>query len=179
VPTEHERLLQLYRQRVAGWDVDDDRRGRWLALCRIMLAHGGDLVVPPIHPEPDLDRLLESGAPHGPAPDAPDPGGDCHDNVARLWLDGAVPAVGTGYALSEGLWRQHSWGVHADGTLQETKWPCERYFGVTLPPGEPTVLFVLNAYDGDVKARLRAGGPGATEIIRVMQASRRQARRPA
>ncbi|MEV4513657.1 hypothetical protein AB0K00_32395 [Dactylosporangium sp. NPDC049525] len=166
---EHDRLLRTYQERVADWDVDGGVRDRWHALCRVVLTHGGDLVVPPMTPEPDLDLLLTSGAPQGPVLDAPEPGGDCHDNVARLWIDGAIPAVGTGYALSEGLWRQHSWGVHADGTVQETKWPCERYFGVTLPPGEPTVRFVLNSYDGDVLAMLKAGGPGAAEIIRVMR----------
>jgi hypothetical protein len=172
VLVEHDRLLGMYRERVASWDVDSDGRERWLALCRVVLTHGGDLVVPPMSPEPDLDRLLASGAAQGPAPAPADPGGDCHANVARLWIDGGIAAVGTGYALSEGLWRQHSWGVHVDGTIQETKWPCERYFGVTLPPGEPTVRFVLNSYDGDVRAMLRAGGAGAAEILRVMRARR-------
>lgn len=103
-------------------------------------------------------------------------GGDCHANVAGLWIDGAVAAVGTGYALFDGLWRQHSWGMHADGTVQETKWPCERYYGVNLPEGESTVRFVLNSYDGDMKAMLRAGGGRVGEIVRVLQAVRQ--RRP-
>jgi hypothetical protein len=55
--------------------------------------------------------------------------------VARLWIDGEIEAIGTGYSFFEGLWRQHSWGVRADGMLQETKWPYERYFGVILPSG--------------------------------------------
>ncbi|WP_327002373.1 hypothetical protein OHA72_45770 [Dactylosporangium sp. NBC_01737] len=157
--SERDRLLELYRKRIAGYaDIDGTLSDRWLALCRVLLTHGGELVVPPMIPESDLDLLLTVGIPHGPALASSDPGGDCHANVARLWIDDEITAVGTGYALSEGLWRQHSWGISADGTVQETKWLCEGYFGVVLPPGEPTVLFVLNNYDGDVKARLRAGG---------------------
>jgi hypothetical protein len=174
VAAERDRLLLMYRERVAGYDTaDSDFRDRWRAWCRLVLTHGGDLVVPPMVPEPDLDLLLAASTVHGPAPAAPDLGGDCHANVARLWIDGDIAAVGTGYALAEGLWRQHSWGVHADGTVQETKLPCERYFGVTLPAGEPTVRFVLNSYDGDVRAMLNAGGRRADEIIRVLRAARR------
>jgi hypothetical protein len=178
VLSERDRLLELYRQRVADYEVDGGFRDRWLALCRVVLTHGGELVVPPMVPEPDLDLLLAAGVPQGPAVAASDPGGNCHANVAKLWIDNDIAAVGTGYALSEQLWRQHSWGVHADGTVQETKWPCERYFGVTLPLGEPTVQFVLNSYDGDVRTRLRRSGGRADEIISVLRAARQRRSKP-
>lgn len=162
-------MSDLYR--VAGYsDVEHGFADRWRALCRALLAHGGELVVPPMAPEPDLDLLLAAGVPQGPAVAVSFPGGDCHANVAKLWIDEEIAAVGSGYALSDGLWRQHSWGVLADGTVQETKLPCERYFGVTLPPGEPTVRFVLNSYDADVKARLREGGGRIDPIISVLRA---------
>jgi hypothetical protein len=171
---DRDRLLQFYRERVAGYDVDDGFHVRWSAWCRSVLSHGGELVVPPGTPEPDLDLLLASARVFAPPVAVADLGGDCHANVAKLWLDGEIAAVGTGYALSEDLWRQHSWGVDADGGIMETKVGCERYYGVTLPPGEPTVLFALNGFDGDVKARLRAGGGRTGEIIRVLRAGRQR-----
>jgi hypothetical protein len=75
-------------------------------------------------------------------------------------------------ARSKDRLRQHSWGVDDEGATVETKWPGEKYFGVTLAPGVPTVLFVLNNYDGDIKEVLRAGAGRAGEIIRVLRAAR-------
>jgi hypothetical protein len=170
---DRDRLARLYEGRVAGWDVDDRFRQRWFAWCQRVLAYGGELVVPPGIPEPDLDLLVADGALLAPPVDVADLGGDCHANVAKLWIDGEIVAVGTGYALAGGLWRQHSWGVNADGAILETKAGYERYCGVTLP-GEPTVLFVLNGFDGDVKARLREGGGRTGEIISVLRASRQR-----
>ncbi|GIH08076.1 hypothetical protein Rhe02_61430 [Rhizocola hellebori] len=171
---DRDRLLALYRERVTGYDADENFRDRWRAWCRLLLAHGGDLVVPPLHPEPDLDLLLAIGVLQETTVTALDLGGDCHANVANSWLDSRIAAIGTGYALHEDLWRQHSWGVSADGTIVETKSPHERYFGATLPPGESTVLFVLNSYPGDVKALLKTSGDRVREIIRVMQMVRQR-----
>jgi hypothetical protein len=173
VSSERDRLLLLYRARVAGYaDVSDDFRDQWLAWCRMVLAHGGDLVVPPLHPEPDLDQLLAAGTLYGPRVSALELGGDCHANVAKLWIDGRIDAVGTGYALYEGLWRQHSWGVDQDGTVLETKWLCERYVGLTLPSGEPTVRFALSNYEDDIREVLKGGTGRANEIVRVLRAVR-------
>jgi hypothetical protein len=177
VSPDRDRLLEIYRQRVAGYpDVDDDFRDRWRSLCRMVLAHGGELVVPPMHPEPDLDDLLAAGALHGPRVESLDLGGDCHENVAKLWIEGGVDAVGTGYALTEGLWRQHSWGVRPDGVILETKWTAERYFGLRLAPGEPTVKFAVTNYPDDIRSALAAGTDRAAEIIRVVREAR--SRRP-
>jgi hypothetical protein len=170
VSSDHDRLLALYRQRVAGYrEVDDEFRVRWLAWCRMVLAHGGELVVPPMHPEPDLDDLLAASTLHGPRVESLDLGGDCHENVAKLWIEDRVDAVGTGYALTEGLWRQHSWGVADDGVVLETKWPAERYFGLCLAPGEPTVKFAVTNYPGDIRQVLAAGTGRAAEVIRVVR----------
>ena len=170
---DRDRLERIYRERVDAYkDVDDDFRDRWLAWCRALLAHGGDLVVPPMGPEPDLDALL-AGATVQPSPAAElDLGGNCHANVARLWIDGAAAGIGTGYGLIGGLWRQHSWAVDADGALRETKSRHERYVGMTLAAGEPTVRFALNNYEGDVVAVLRSGSPRAREIVLVLNAVR-------
>src|SRR5262245_3594299 len=173
---DHDRLLDLYRQRVAGYtDVDEEFGDRWRAWCRLLLAHGGDLVVPPMHPEPDLDELLADGAVHGPRLEFLDVGGDCHANVAKLWIDGGIDAVGTGYALTEGLWRQHSWGVAHDGAVLETKSLAERYVGLRLAPGEPTVAFAVTNYPDDIRLVLTAGTGRAPEIIRVLREVRGRA----
>lgn len=71
-----------------------------------------------------------------------------------------------------GLWRQHSWAVDPDGALRETKQRHERYVGMTLAAGEPTVRFALNNYEGDVRAFLQSGSPRAVEVIRVLEAVR-------
>lgn len=165
----------MYRQRVAGYpDVDNEFGDRWRAWCRTLLAHGGDLVVPPMHPDPDLDDLLAGAAAHGPRVDVVSEGGDCHANVAKLWVDGGIGAIGTGYALTEELWRQHSWGVADDGGVVETKWPAERYVGVRLATGEQTVKFAMNNYPGDLRQVLRAGTGRAAEIIGVIREMRRR-----
>jgi len=170
---DRERLERAYRERVDAYEgVDDDFRDRWLAWCRVLLAHGGDLVVPPIGPEPDLDALL-AGAIVQPSPAAElDLGGNCHAHVAKLWMDGIAAGVGTGYGLIGGLWRQHSWAVDPDGALRETKQRHERYVGMTLAAGEPTVRFALNNYEEDVRAFLHSGSPRAAEVIRVLEAVR-------
>jgi hypothetical protein len=170
---DRDRLVRLYEERVIGWDVDDLFRQRWSAWCERLLAHGGELVVPPGIPEPDLDLLVADGTLLAPPVDVKDLGGDCHANVTKLWIDGEIAAVGTGYALVGDLWRQHSWGVKADGGILETKAGYERYCGVTLPHGESTVLFALNGFGGDVKTRLREGGGRTSEIIGLLRASRR------
>jgi hypothetical protein len=172
--SESERLLLIYRERVDGYtDVDDEFVGRWLAWCRMVLAHGGELVVPPLHPEPDLDRLLADSSMHGPQVRALQGDGNCHAKVAGLWFEGRLDVIGSGYALhDDGLWRQHSWGIWPDGVVLETKWAFVKYFGLTLAPGEPTVLFALNNYAGDVRELLKQGTGRAKDIVEVLQAAR-------
>ena len=55
----------------------------------------------------------------------------CHQNVAELWRQGKLSGIGTGYALSGELWRQHSWGVRTD-CLIETTVTRSKYFGFLL-----------------------------------------------
>lgn len=68
----------------------------------------------------------------------------CHGNAARLWQAGQDPdgpkflagcQIATGYALTsepDGMWRQHTWVVAANGRLIETTTARERYFGYVL-----------------------------------------------
>ena len=55
----------------------------------------------------------------------------CHRNVSRLWARkrSGLIGIGTGYALSsDGLWRQHSWGVGRLGIVETTE-ARAKYFG--------------------------------------------------
>lgn len=67
--------------------------------------------------------LMRRGQPHR-----------CHGNAADLWAKapGRYQLV-TGYALSDQVWRSHSWVVGRD-KLNETTQRFERYFGVVLAP---------------------------------------------
>lgn len=171
--TEYDSTLTMFRERVA--DYGEATREKWLNWCRIVLTQGGELVVPGFTADPDLDLLLEFGNVQQQPATSLDNDDDCHEQVAKLWADGEIAAVGTGYALSEdGLWRQHSWGVDRDGKNLETKWLCAKYIGVTLPPGEPTVQFIVNNYPGDIKAFLRQKSDRAKEIMTVVRALREQ-----
>jgi hypothetical protein len=53
-----------------------------------------------------------------------------------MWLvsSGQI-AIATGYALSGGLWRQHSWGLEGDRVIEPTA-PREKYFGFVLTEDE-------------------------------------------
>jgi hypothetical protein len=174
-PEEHDRLLALYRSRVADYpDADDGFRPRWGRWCAHLLTHGGVLVVPPRHPEADLNQLLTDAHPQGPTSRLL-PGEDnaCHANAAILWTDGAVTAIGTGYALSDdGLWRQHSWGIDVDSAVVETTSERRRYVGLTLS-GIPALQFATSNAGDHVKAVLTARGPRARELTTILHAARR------
>ncbi|SDS95387.1 hypothetical protein [Actinoplanes derwentensis] len=169
---EYDRRLALYRARVRGYpDADPSYDARWRQWCRDLLAHGGELVVPPGSPDGDLDALLSTSTVFtGARRVAAGDDGDCHGNVARLWIDGAVPAIGTGYALSpDGLWRQHSWALDADGTLVETTEPRTAYVGIVLPAGPPTMQFAGSNAQAHLKSVLAARGPRAQQLIAMIR----------
>jgi hypothetical protein len=166
--------LALYRSRVADYpDADDDFEQRWRRWCRRLLTHGGVLVVPPRHPEVDLDRLLVDADIQGPtAKLLPGEDNACHANVAVLWTDGAVTAIGTGYALSDDdLWRQHSWGIDADGATVETTFERSKYVGLALS-GIPALQFAASIAGDHVKAALTARGPRVQELATMLRAAR-------
>jgi hypothetical protein len=171
---ERDRLLELYRSRVDGYaGVEDDFPRQWRDWCRRVLSHGGDLVVPPMQPEADLDLLVSGARLQGPASElrqGEDNG--CHANAAVLWIDGAVTAIGTGYALSDdGLWRQHSWGIDAAGAPVETTFERRQYLGVALA-GVPALRFATGNAADHVKAVLRARGSRADELAAILHAAR-------
>jgi hypothetical protein len=169
----YDRLLTMYRGRVASYaDVEADFGQRWTRWCRHLLSYGGDLVVPPRQPDEDLDEFLAHGRAHGAASRTVEGGNNaCHANAAILWIDGAVTAIGTGYALSDdNLWRQHSWGIDTDGTLVETTIGRQLYVGLTLS-GVAALRFAVSNADYHLTAALKAGGPRGRELAGILQAA--------
>jgi hypothetical protein len=169
----YDRLLALYRGRVAGYaNVGPAYMQRWTHWCRRLLAYGGDLVVPPKQPDEDLDELLTRGQPHTSAARAvPGDHNACHANAAILWVDGTVASIGTGYALSDdGLWRQHSWGIDTDGSLVETTVDRTRYVGLTLS-GVAALRFAVSNADWHLTAVFTAGGSRAGELAAILRSA--------
>lgn len=132
--------------------------GLWRTWERRLLGHGGVLVKHPSGPEPELELLLTradvthvgswgdqaffyEGVPH-----------QCHANAAALWRERRTPdrnhrvtGIASGYGLSgDGLWRQHSWAVTAQGRILETTEPCVAYAGFVLSEQEARLFAVLN-----------------------------------
>lgn len=116
----------------------------YIALERLLLAHGGARLL--CAPEPDMAELLAHGAIHdGGALLRPGAPSRCHENAARLYLaEGG--AIGTGYGLNDGIWRQHSWWLDPEGRLVETTVIREMYFGITLsgPPARGFAALLLD-----------------------------------
>jgi hypothetical protein len=163
---ERDRLLARYRERVDSYvGAGEDYGRRWRSWCRRLLGSGGDLVVPPMTPDPDLDILLAAAEvyPSG-ARLVPGETSACHANVAALWVAGEFASICTGYALSEDeLWRSHSWGLDADGTIVETTFDRVTYVGAVLA-GAAGLRFALNQDQAGVEQLIARGGPRAEEL---------------
>ncbi|MBQ0904544.1 hypothetical protein [Micromonospora sp. U21] len=169
---ERERRLSLYRDRVDAYvGVDAEFGQRWRSWCQKLLSFGGSLVVPPGKPESDLEELRAGGSAFGSAVryvqgDA----GECHRNVAALWIDGVIESIGTGYALSaDELWRQHSWGVERDGALVETTDERRAYVGIVLPARAPSMQFAGSNAQEHLKTVLRQRGPRTAGLISMIR----------
>jgi hypothetical protein len=100
-----------------------------------LLNLNGTHLVAPTEPDPDVDGLLVSGSVMEGAVHFEEMAeNSCHWNVAALWLQRRedLVAVATGYALStDGLWRQHSWGMRRNAIFETTAVrTC--YFGLLM-----------------------------------------------
>jgi hypothetical protein len=175
VEEERRRRLALYRRRVDGYvSVDSGFVDRWRRWCAHLLSHGGILVVPPQAPEGDLDELSARATAAGPASRF-QVGADnaCHTNAAVLWIHGDVSAIGTGYALSDDdLWRQHSWGLDADGTIVETTTERRRYVGLRLSTGLPSLRFTIRNAPTELDSFLAGGGDRAAAMALILDDAR-------
>ncbi|MDH6466437.1 hypothetical protein M2302_006645 [Micromonospora sp. A200] len=169
---ERERLLQLYLERIDAYvGVDAEYGPRWRSWCRTLLSHGGSVVVPPGIPEPDLEVLLARASAFGPARRlVQGDDNDCHRNVAVLWIDGEIASIGTGYALSDdGLWRQHSWGLEADGVVVETTFERRSYVGIVLPARASSMQFAGSNASDYLREVLKQRGPRAKELVDMIR----------
>jgi hypothetical protein len=126
---DQKKLLQRRLREAVSSQPDLNR------LKRLLLRLGGDFLVAPPKPDPDIPMLLKSGfMTNGPVKLKTMNSRACHQNVAAVWKARkfGIVAIATGYALSEdGLWRQHSWGILRDGILETTKLRL-KYFGILL-----------------------------------------------
>jgi hypothetical protein len=102
-----------------------------------LLRHAGEEVLLRVMPE-EIDRLLTRGEFHSGkgASLRRMQANRCHFNAAKLFLTGQVAEVVSGFALSEGLWRSHTWVLNSGGQIIETTEPMKVYFGTVLDPRE-------------------------------------------
>jgi hypothetical protein len=89
----------------------------------------------------------------------------CHFNAAKLFLKGQAAKVVSGFALSEGLWRSHTWVFNSRGRIIETTEPREVYFGTVLEPKEILLECVDQELMKDCKSEVArlAAEAGLTE----------------
>lgn len=124
-----------------------EEHAQFLALHKKLLSHGGLETCFPAC-EPDAQRILDRGyLRNGTALMMPGEPSHCHSNVCNLWEQnraGLDVHICTGYALSkDGLWRCHSWLLHAYNTatqhrvrVVETTEKRIAYFGFEMTDAE-------------------------------------------
>jgi hypothetical protein len=129
IPLSQKKFLQE-RLRTAVAGQPDLKR-----LKPLLLRLGGEFLVAPPKPDSDILALADAGfVMAGPITLKIMRSSMCHQNIAAAWKSRrfGIVGIGTGYALSsDGLWRQHSWGLLREGLL-ETTVAREKYFGVLL-----------------------------------------------
>jgi hypothetical protein len=137
MPPEQEELLSRRLRAAIAKQPDLER------LKDLLLRFGGEFLVAPPKPDPDVPMLLEQGfLTSGPIKLNVMQSSSYHKNVAWVWSkrEFGIVGIATGYALSEdGLWRQHSWGILRDGVLETTEARL-KYFGI-LFQGKRADLF--------------------------------------
>lgn len=120
------------------------------ALKRLLLSFGGVHLVAPPGPDADLPLLMDSGfVMPGRVMRRTMKMSECHRNVAEIWADKRheLVGIGVGYSLSsDGLWRQHSWGLRRTGIL-ETTVRRVKYFGVVLQREDADLFAAANLTD--------------------------------
>lgn len=121
-------------------------------LKEILLGHGGQIVCIP-DSEPDAKKIVTRGFLQSGRNSISKRGVPCkcHSNSASLWHDNFRKnenmSIVTGYALSkDGIWRQHSWCILANGTIIETTRKRTKYFGFKMTTNEAITFFEDNYY---------------------------------
>lgn len=126
----------LERARKSGFTLKTGNTG--CPLKKKLLEIGGWAACIP-HLEPDLEKILSRGR-RFPGKSVMMKGepSRCHSNSAYCWdANRELCKICTGYALSrDGMWRQHSWVLHSDGTVVETTEKRVQYFGYVMTEEE-------------------------------------------
>jgi hypothetical protein len=104
-------------------------------LRKQLLNVGGlEVVAPPNNFEQDLDLILSQGKVFsGEVQCRIMADNSCHQNVAQLYRASTDErfGIGTGFALNNCLWRQHSWAMDGNAIVETTE-EREIYFGIIL-----------------------------------------------
>ena len=130
-----DRLRRQFRAHVAAQDAEHPGyAAAWSSFQEHLLLKDGDAVVPPASPDIMIGLFSEEGAvfPQCEAKVNPGARSDCHHNVVAPWRSGEIAAVGTGYGLNDGLWREHSWGWDSGGRVVESTKVRKLYFGLRM-----------------------------------------------
>jgi hypothetical protein len=154
-PDARSARIGFFASRLANEEASYSQLLAYAALSAHMdnVAHG-TLVVPPpggIH-VPTMTNLIERGQLRVSDEDVELEQMDskaCHRNAVTIVKQRGVSeglVLGHGYALSDGLWREHSW-VHELGSnrMIETTAPWVAYFGYTLTDIEFAVFASCNS----------------------------------
>jgi hypothetical protein len=127
----------LFEDRLATLEAEDRfYRADFEDLECQLLCRGGVAAEPPrrakelasliLYPHPRLGLHVELWQ-------AP---GDPRANVAALYRDGHLAEVAWGWALcADGIWREHYWGILADGSVVETAERHDVYHGMDFARG--------------------------------------------
>jgi len=118
-----------------------------ILLRQKLLSIGGTELVAPPQFDSDLPSLINDGyLMPGAVVEEVLQSRACHQNVAELWRQAKLSGIGTGYALSGELWRQHSWGVRTN-CIVETTVARSKYFGFLLTGDKADHFAALNPPD--------------------------------
>ena len=125
------------------------QRRLWKRLEKKLLAEGGDAVVVPLGWDADVPEIIKYGSfiRGMPVKLVRGAASDCHGNAARRWK--RYPGryvIMTGYALSDDLWRQHTWlWEPAKQRIVDSFNARDIYFGGPLTPEYAQEFFDANA----------------------------------
>ena len=122
----------------------------WEALETKLLAVGGERIAYNI--EPSTKDIVERGIEFsGKSRMMRGEPSRCHGNASHLWLKNKDFKIVEGWALSEdSCWRQHTWGILNDKTI-ETTVKRTKYFGVVLEDKEAYRFAESNLDIGELK----------------------------
>ena len=120
--------------------LEENRKHRSEELENKLLSFGGDNVKLGLDTNEELDRMVNDGVLFDvEIVKTKGSFGQCHRNVADKYnrFSSSGYKIATGYALGDGTWFQHSWGIGTTGTIMETTGNIyDMYYGYVLDEDE-------------------------------------------